>query len=158
MGGMKPDWLAQLAPAHAPPPPGWWPLASGWWGVMILLAIALALFAYWQTHPSVRLRRITLRELEKLETAGGDDMTLAQALEHLLRRYAVARFGRDAVANLSGERWIAFVVAHGGSSLSGPAGINLLLAAYGSKANGVASVHRTLWLSGARSFIKGRRK
>jgi uncharacterized protein (DUF58 family) len=26
---MNPDWLAQLAPEHAPPAPGWWPLAPG---------------------------------------------------------------------------------------------------------------------------------
>ncbi|MFY9328533.1 MAG: DUF4381 domain-containing protein [Georgfuchsia sp.] len=155
---MKPDWLAQLAPAHAPPPPGWWPLAPGWWGVATLLAIALALVVYWQTRPSVRLRRIALRELDELEASSGDDMTFAQSIEHLLRRFAVARFGHDDVANLSGERWIAFVVAHGGNALSGAAGTNLLLAAYGGKANDVTTAHRTHWLSGARAFIKGRRK
>jgi len=37
MNPAQPDWLAQLAPAHAPPPPGWWPLAPGWWAVMILI-------------------------------------------------------------------------------------------------------------------------
>ena len=37
MGSVTPDWLAQLAPAHAPPPAGWWPLAPGWWVLLMLL-------------------------------------------------------------------------------------------------------------------------
>lgn len=160
MGGVAPDWLSQLAPAHAPPPPGWWPLAAGWWGVMVLGAIALVLVAYWQTRGSVRLRRKALRELEAIEvrwsTTGSSDATLAEALEHLLRRYAVARFGRDAVAGLSGERWISFVIAHGGTAWSAATGADLLRAAYGG--GNTTNADRALWLLGARAFIKERKK
>jgi hypothetical protein len=152
MGGVTPDWLAQLAPPHAPAPPGWWPLAIGWWVLLILLVVTGALIIYWQTRPSVRLRRIALRELKNLQTSADDDIALARDLEHLLRRYAVARFGRDTVANLSGERWIAFVVAHGGTAWSGATGGNLLRIAYG----GAATAERAAWLSGARAFIRGR--
>ena len=117
MGSMTPDWITRLAPAHAPPPPGWWPLAPGWWGLLILLAMMVAGYIYWQRRPAVRLRRIALRELKNLQTTIIDDIILARELELLLRRYAMARFGRDTVANLSGERWIAFVVKHGGAAL-----------------------------------------
>lgn len=153
MGGVKPDWLAQLAPAHAPPPPGWWPLAPGWWGVAILMILALAGIAYWRSRPSVRRRRLALRELARLEATAGDDQALAQRLEHLLRRYAVAQFGRDAVAALSGERWIAFVVGHGGGAWAGSVGSDFLRAAYG----GGVNTGRACWLDGARAFLKGRR-
>jgi hypothetical protein len=152
MGGVTPDWLAQLAPPHAPAPPGWWPLAIGWWVLLILLVVTGALIIYWQTRPSVRLRRIALRELKNLQTSADDDIALSRDLEHLLRRYAVARFGRDTVANLSGERWIAFVVAHGGTAWSGATGGNLLRIAYG----GAATADRAAWLSGAQAFIRGR--
>ncbi len=152
MGGVAPDWLAQLAPPHAPPPPGWWPLAAGWWMLLILVVVIGALIIYWQTRPSVRLRRLALRELKNLQANADDDIALARDLEHLLRRYAVASFGRDTVANLSGERWIAFVVAHGGTAWSGATGGNLLRIAYG----GVAESDRAAWLSGAQAFIRGR--
>lgn len=150
MGPLKADWLAQLAPPHAPPPPGWWPLAPGWWGLALVLAIAVAAIVYWQTRRPARLRRVALRELQKLEATPGDDRALAQSLQRLLRRVAVARFGRDAVAGLSGDRWIAFVVDHGGREWSGAAGSHLLRAAFGGPVEG----DRRLWLGGARGFLK----
>lgn len=152
MGGVTADWLAQLAPPHAPPPPGWWPLAPGWWGLLILLAAMVAVFVYWRQRRPVRLRRAALRELKALRTTVSDDSALARELEHLLRRYAVARFGRDAVAALCGERWIAFVVAHGGAAWSGDSGAGLLRAAYG----GRAAADRAAWLQGAEQLIRQR--
>jgi hypothetical protein len=113
----------------------------------------LAAVIFWQRRPESRLRRIALRELSVLEKSALDDMLLAHRLEHLLRRYAVARFGRDAVANLAGERWVGFVVAHGGAAWKGEAGANLLCIAYG----GTAVADRARWLDGARAFIRGAR-
>ncbi|MDR3419291.1 MAG: DUF4381 domain-containing protein, partial [Nevskia sp.] len=84
---------------------------------------------------------------------GGGDAALACDLEHLLRRYAVAHFGREPVARLSGERWIDFVVAHGGAALAGEPGRDLLRAAYG----GSGGASRAQWLDGARNFLRGRR-
>jgi len=147
---MKPDWLAQLAPAHALPPPGWWPLAPGWWALAILLVLAFAATVYWQSRPAMRLRHTALRELDRLETTEIDDSELARSLENLLRRYAISRFGRSDVAELAGESWIAFLVEHEGAALAGDAGSNLLRAAWG----GTAKLDRALWLKGARAFIK----
>ena len=152
MDDVTPDWLTQLAPAHAPPA-SWWPLAPGWWVLLILSAIIFGAVIYRQQHPATRLRRIVLRQLKILETTISDDVILARELEHLMRRFAVARFGRDRVANLSGERWIAFIVAHGGIAWDGDVGINLLRAAYG---GGAINSDRIKWMAGARAFIKGR--
>lgn len=149
---MKSDWLAQLAPAHAPPPPGWWPPAPGWWGLALLVLLALAALLYWFNRPPRRARRAALRQLARLERASLSDAHVARLLQDLLRRYAVARFGREAVARLAGRAWIDFVVAHGGAGWAGPHGENLLRAAYG----GAAPGERELWLAGARGFIKGR--
>ena len=120
--------------------------------MLILLVVIVATLAYWQSRPSVRLRRLALRELKHLQVNITDDGALARDLEHLLRRYAVARFGRDAVANLSGERWLNFVVGHGGGAWSGDSGANLLRLAYG----GDAVADRAAWLSGAQAFIRER--
>lgn len=148
-----PDWLSQLAPDHAPPPSDGWPPAPGWWLLAVLIiAMGLGLWRWWR-HPPRRLRRVALAELRILESASLDDGTLAQQLELLMRRYAVSRYGRAAVAGLSGARWIEFVVSHGGQDWSGAPGSDLLRLAYG----GQATAHRDDWFKGARAFVKSRR-
>ncbi|MDR3370986.1 DUF4381 domain-containing protein [Rhodoferax sp.] len=152
MGGMKPDWLAQLAPSHAPPPPGWWPLAPGWWVLAVLLILGVVAVWLWQRRLPVRLRRAALRELVQLEKTTANDAELARELTHLVRRYAVARYGRDTVATLSGRRWIDFVVAHGGTPWAGDVGMDLLRAAYG----GQCQPERARWVAGAKAFFRGK--
>ena len=148
MGSVMPDWLSRLAPSHAPPPASWWPPATGWWASILIALLLIAAFFF--RKRKTRLTRFALSELEKLETI--DDLVLARELEHLLRRYAIARYGKDAVAVLCGERWIAFLIEHGGTAWQGEAGSHFLRAAYG----GNASAYREAWLSGAKSFIRGR--
>jgi len=150
MGGVKPDWLAQLAPSHAPPSPGWWPFALGWWVLAALLVLGILVLWLWQRRAQVRLRRAALRELAKLNKTIAGDAELARELTLLVRRYAVARFGRDAVATLSGSRWIDFVVTHGGTPWGGDVGQNLLRAAYG----GQCLPARERWLAGAQAFFR----
>lgn len=118
--------------------------------ICMLLAAGLT---YWHQRSSSRLRRSALRELKHLETHTRDDVQLASELQNLLRRYAIAAYGREMTANLSGDDWLAFVVAHGGAELSGETGQNLLRAAYGSH----LLTNRTPWLKGAGDFLRGQR-
>ncbi|WP_428313038.1 DUF4381 domain-containing protein [Hydrocarboniphaga sp.] len=147
----SPAWLEQLAPAHAPAPPGWWPPAPGWWLLLAMLALCAGLFYAWRRERR-SLRRLALNELAQIESSAADDAALARDLENLMRRYAVSRYGREQVARLSGDDWIAFVAAHGGSALAGDSGRQLLRAAYGA----AASADRAQWLLGARGFIGSR--
>lgn len=153
MGGLNADWLTQLAPAHAPPSPGWWPPAPGWWGLALGLGLIVAALVYRHRRPTGRLRRAALRELKALERGPNDDVRLAGELERLMRRYAVAAYGRDAAARLAGAAWLDFVVAHGGKELAGEAGQSLLRAAYGSP----VGADRARWLKGVRGFLGARR-
>jgi hypothetical protein len=153
MGGMSTDWLSQLAPAHAPPVVGWWPPAPGWWSVAVLILVVVAAVTYWYVRPAQRLRRAALRELKRIETGEHDDARLAAALNGLLRRYAVAVRGREAVAHLSGENWLVHLVEHGGKELAGEPGRSLLRVAYG----GRAPAERDRWLKGSRDFLRSRR-
>ena len=153
MGGVTADWLGELAPPHAPGAAGWWPLAAGWWCLLVLVIAAIAGLVFWYRRPRARLRRAALAELAQVEAAARSDADLARGIEHLVRRYAVVRFGRDTVANLSGTRWIDFVVAHGGGDWRGEAGAGLLQAAYGGSFQG----QRARWLAGARGFFKARK-
>jgi hypothetical protein len=152
MGGMNRDWLAQLAPAHAPPPPSWWPPAPGWWGLALVSALLAAALIHLIRRRVPQPRRIALRELDRLDKEAHDDLQLARELEHLMRRYALAVYGRDAVAGLSGDGWLAFIAGHGGADLSGETGRNLLRVAYGSP----APADRAGWLKGARDFMRAR--
>lgn len=144
------DWLTKLAPAHAPTPVGWWPPAPGWWILALLLMLAAGGWLYWFMRPAKRISRTALRELKQLKGRPCNDIQLASELECLLRRYALAIHGREVAANLSGETWLTFIVAHGGAELDGEAGSNLLRTAYGSR----VQTDRTLWLEGARNFLR----
>ena len=164
---MTPPWLLQLAPDRAPPPLGWWPPAPGWWMLAGLLLTALAIGVWWRRRPRRpavrRWRRAALRELAQWQAAApthpSADAALAQAVQQLLRRYAVARYGRETVAALNGDAWIAFVVGHGGSAWAGETGRQLLRCAYGGGAStpGTSATDRERWLAGARGFLKASR-
>jgi hypothetical protein len=153
-------WLSHLAADRAPPALGWWQLAPGWWLVIFLSLVALEVGLRWHRQrrtPTARWQRAARREwarLHALSQSGADDPTIARGVQQLLRRYAVARFGRDAVAPLSGDAWIAFVVRHGGADWSGDTGRLLLRCAYGGHTAACAAADRARWLSGARGFIK----
>jgi hypothetical protein len=152
---MSPNWLTQLAPAHAPPPPSAWPPAPGWW-VLAGLALALAATALgWWRDPRRRRVRAALRELRRIRASDPDPQQSARAIESLLRRYAMAVFGRERVARLTGEAWLTLLGAEGGALLAGEHGRELLRAAFG----GAARDRRHEWLTGAEGFVRraGRR-
>lgn len=154
MGGMStkaPEWLAQLAPAHAPPPLGWWPPAPGWWGLAALLLVAIAVLVWRWSDPALRLRRHAGKALRAIEQdAALEPAARARALEDLLRRYAVARCGRAEVARLSGEAWLAFLAARGGAAFAGEAGRGMLRLCYG----GQGAFDAAALFPAAKSFLK----
>ncbi len=149
---MSADWLNQLAPEHAPPAPSWWPPAPGWWalGAMCVLA-ALAFLAYRRLRRTRRskVRRAAFAELKRIRAQGGAGA--AAEIQRLLRRYALAVFGADRVAPLTGDAWLEFLAHHGGERLTGAEGRALLEAAYG---GGTSSAPREEWLNAAAGFIR----
>ncbi len=74
----------------------------------------------------------------------------ARAIENLLRRYAVALYGRDVVARLTGRAWLEFASSAGAARLSGEAGRTLLAAAFGDSSH----AGREDWLTAAAEFIR----
>lgn len=147
---MSPDWLTQLAPAHAPPPPSAWPPAPGWWGLAGLVLALTAVALWWWRNPRRRRMHAALRELRRIRAADPDPQTSARAIERLLRRYAMAVFGRERVARLTGNAWLAFLGAEGGAPLAGERGRDLLNAAFGADARD----QRHAWLAGADGFVR----
>ncbi len=74
----------------------------------------------------------------------------ARAIENLLRRYALALYGREVAARLTGRAWLEFASAAGAERLSGEAGRTLLAAAFGDSGH----ADREDWLTAAAEFIR----
>ena len=122
-----PDPLAELRGYHLPDPISWWPPAPGWWLLALLGLSLLVLLVGWlvRRHRRGAAARAAQAELAALRAAlaqDGDAAACARGLSRLLRRFALVRFPRRAVAGLSGEAWLAFLDAQGGGGRfqSGP--------------------------------------
>lgn len=96
-------------------PIGWWPLAPGWWIGAVLLLLLLVLLTLlirqlirfppgsWRKEADRALRR--LRRAHRQQSA----KETASQLSELLRRIAMARFGRQRQASLSGDEWLRWL-------------------------------------------------
>lgn len=109
--------LAGLRDIHSPPPPGFWPLALGWW-LLILFAILLPIVIWFVAaklkarRERLRVRKLALAEFEQLIAAWKEEPAPAKVLPQLallLRRAAIAKFGHSQVSSLSGEAWKSFL-------------------------------------------------
>lgn len=99
---------------HLPDPVSWWPLAPGWWLLLVLLLLGLALLlrrwrAAYRQHAA---RRVALRRLQVLTedyVRHGNAVAMAQQLSALLRRTMLAYAPRQEVAGLTGEQWLEWL-------------------------------------------------
>lgn len=104
---------------HGIDPVSWWPPAIGWW---LLLALALfllfRLLSWWQNRGD--WRSDAKRQLNRLQKRlKGDDRACDEQgcevlteLSAILRRAAIARFGRRHCAGLTGDAWLEFLSRH----------------------------------------------
>lgn len=108
------DVAQQLRPLHLPEPTGWWPLAPGWWFVLLLVAFAIGFViqrAYLRRQRNAP-RRYAMRELLRYEAEyleHRNPVMLARQLSLLLRRVMLAYAPREEVAGLTGEAWLEWL-------------------------------------------------
>ncbi len=103
-----------LRDLHLPEMIGWWPLAPGWWFLIVLVAAGVGYllyrsFAKWWRNAA---RRIALRELARIQYEykhGVDEISLAIELSELLRRTMLAYAPRSEVAGLTGDSWLRWL-------------------------------------------------
>jgi hypothetical protein len=117
---------------------------------VLVLGAAIGAWAWWRS-PRRRLRDATLRELRKIRAADLSVSETAQAIQNLLRRYALALFGQDAVARLNGVAWLEFLALRGAPAFGGTIGRSLLAASYGGGADGA---DRAAWFDAAETFLR----
>ena len=98
--------LSGLKELHYPVAPGWWPLACGWYVIFggILL---LALIVIYKRRGSPLA--YASREMKKIQKSAPEKQL--KLLSQLLKRAAMARYGREAIAPLSEDAWQEFLLA-----------------------------------------------
>lgn len=106
------DIASMLEPLRKPPPVSWWPLAPGWWLLIVLACVLCGVLAHhlWQRYR----RGAPLREAQQRLQSLRDDSTLpaaerVAALGQLQRQLAITLSGRDACAGLTGQAWADFL-------------------------------------------------
>jgi phosphatidylglycerophosphate synthase len=94
-----PASLDNLRDIVQPSAVSWWPLAPGWWFVIVVVAIAAAVVAFrsWQAWHANAYRRAALHEL--------NTATSVAEIAELLKRTALCAYPRGQVASLSGSAW-----------------------------------------------------
>ena len=105
----------QLRDIHGLDSIPWWPPAAGWWigaALAILLVLLLImLIRHLTRYPPGSWKQEARRALRQLQRQRGTltPKESASRLSELLRRIAIARFGRERVARLSGEEWLEWL-------------------------------------------------
>ncbi len=110
---MDPEQIP-LRDLHLPEAIGLWPLAPGWWLLIVLAAAAILYLLYkqflkWRWNAA---RRLALRELSKVRNEfenGTDALALGKRLSELVRRSMLAYAPRGEVAGLTGDNWLAWL-------------------------------------------------
>jgi hypothetical protein len=116
---MNPDpaqLLAQLTDIHGTGAPGWWPPASGWWvlALLVLAGVLLALRFLAQRLAVRRRRRRLLAALESFRDRYDPQrrpQAFLAAVNRLLRAVALRAFPGSGCARLQGSEWVEFIEA-----------------------------------------------
>lgn len=87
------------------PDVSWWPLAWGWW-VLILLCLSTILIISYRWYQSYRRQRAKRAALVQMNNSG----TSLSELNLLAKQAALAYFPRQQIAPLRGTDWFRFLV------------------------------------------------
>ncbi|RUR13837.1 DUF4381 domain-containing protein [Legionella sp. km772] len=110
------DALAQLKDIHLPTSVGIWPLAPGWYVLIIVFFILMAglSFVAYRRYLNARAKKQALVLLQSYVQQYEQDRNsqLASArISELLKRVALVYFPRQQVASIHGQEWINFLNA-----------------------------------------------
>lgn len=108
------DPLANLHPLRLPEPIGWWPLAPGWWFLLLasLLLVAMLIYLVRKHFRKNAYRRRALRQLQSLHAQfleKNDASLYLTQLNALLKSVALLAYCRSDVAARHGANWRVFL-------------------------------------------------
>lgn len=114
MASVDAQALAQLKDIHLPDAIGWWPLAPGWYAIILLLFLGSFVIIFFLKRYYVRglARREALKVVALYQQQyqnDANDKLAAARLSEILKRTALVYFPRKNVASLQGDAWIDFL-------------------------------------------------
>jgi hypothetical protein len=106
---MQPTQLP-LKDIHLPEAISWFPPAIGWWLLLILVPLLIALI-YWLYKRLTRKTalKIAKQQLQVIKDSTKDNTYKLAQLSALLRRVAISTAPREQTASLTGQAWLAFL-------------------------------------------------
>lgn len=108
MNGIQID-LSGLKDIIIPIKPDFFPLAIGWWIVMICGVIALLIIVGLAVHHYYLPLPYALRELKKEYSQNKTPVRFAKNVSKLLKRAAILKYSSEKVGALSDEMWMRFL-------------------------------------------------
>lgn len=105
---LPPELLEQLRDIHLPPEPHWFPPAPGWWILMVLVLalITCGILQFLRHRKYSAPKRALKQELSFIRSqwlVSSDSQKTITACSALLRRYAIARYGKYAAGLIGNE-------------------------------------------------------
>ena len=105
------DLQLQLRDIQLPDVSLWWPPALGWWLLVFGMPLVIAGLIYlrrWLKHQTAKKRSlIEFREIIQRFEDQQDSGLLISQVSTLLRRILMTYQGRDKIAGMTGDQWIA---------------------------------------------------
>lgn len=104
----------QLRDIHMPDAPSFWPLAPGWWVLIVIaLVVIYFLYSYWKKqHKKKQLIALMQRQLMTIHDefrTDKDKHKLAVAVSDLLKRFVRYVLKDSAAASLTGQQWLDYL-------------------------------------------------
>ncbi|MDH5926107.1 DUF4381 domain-containing protein [Vibrio lentus] len=97
-----------LSPIITPSAPSWWPLAWGWW-LIIITAIVLITLVFFIVKHRQKNQQAKNEALACLRNSQSSSALSPSAAQDIVRQAALSYFPREKVAGLSGDDWLAFL-------------------------------------------------
>ena len=105
--------LTGLKGLHYPVTPDFWPLAWGWYVILATVLLLILIIIYKKRNSPLAY---ACREMKKIQRKEPEKQL--KLLSQLLKRVAMARYGREAIAPLSEDAWQEFLLASAPKVLS----------------------------------------
>lgn len=100
--------LENLADVSLGQTPSIWPLAWGWWVVIVLALVTLGVIM-WYFSAHIRKHKFKRKALRAVHSVSNNETQALATLHAVLRRTAVHYFGLHNISSLHGESWQQFL-------------------------------------------------
>ena len=100
--------VSGLKGLHVPATPDMFPVAMGWW-IVIISIFVFVLLLYFAVYAWLHsIHRQVSKELKKIEKIT-DGKELLKSINQLAKQVAISRFGRKKIASLYEDEWVTFM-------------------------------------------------